>query len=58
MDMTTSGLKSIKTAVINIEKEICTRVDLGNNTIVYKVPSSNPSKYTIRIDIRVNTEEK
>lgn len=54
--LTDSELKSIKNAVVLISSGECTRVDLGNNTIIYKVPSPNPKKYTIRMDINVKGE--
>lgn len=29
------------------------RADIGHGMVVYKVPSNNPYKYTIRMDIKV-----
>ena len=54
MDLSSAGLKSLKKAISLIHDGSCNRVDLGHNTIAYKVPSPNPDKYTIRIDIKVN----
>lgn len=55
-DLTETGLKSIRSAVRLITKGKSKRVDLGNGTIVYKVPSNNPKKYTIRVDMKIEEE--
>lgn len=57
MDLTEAGMAALKLAIRNIKAGKCVRVDLGHNTIVYKVPSNNPDKYTIRVDIKVDTRE-
>ena len=44
-------------AIDLIHEGITTRIDLGQGTAVYKVPSMNPTQYTIRIDIKVREEE-
>ena len=51
--ITKSDVKSFENAIKMIKENGVKRVDLGNNTIIYKVPSNNPSKYTIRMDIKV-----
>lgn len=58
MDLSTTGLKALKKSILLIQEGSCNRVDLGSNTIVYKVPSPNPNKYTIRIDIKIKAEEE
>lgn len=58
MDITDNGLKSIRNAIQQIGLFGVKRVDLGHNTIVYKVPTGNPNKYTIRIDIKVDDTEE
>lgn len=58
MDLSSAGLKSLKKAISLIHDGSCNRVDLGHNTIAYKVPSPNLDKYTIRIDIKVNLKEE
>jgi hypothetical protein len=59
MFLTSSDLKSIRNAINLIDNGgNVARVDLGNNITVYKVPSNNPNKYTIRMDIKVNKEEE
>ena len=55
-DLTEAGLKSIRSAVRLITKGKSKRVDLGNGVIVYKVPSNNPSKYVVRVDMKVEEE--
>lgn len=56
-DLTRAGLESLADAVELIEKGT-KRVDLEHDTIVYRVPSNNPKKYTIRIDMKVSEEEE
>lgn len=46
-------LKAAYKAISLIQEGICNRVDLGNSMTVYKVPSNNPNKYTIRLDIKM-----
>lgn len=33
-------------------------VDMGQGIKIYKVPSNNPKKYTIRVDIKINEEDE
>lgn len=56
-DLTSSGLGGLSLAVKNIMEEKTKRVDLGHGTIVYKIPSQNPKKFTIRIDMKIEEEE-
>lgn len=56
-DLTESGLTGLKNAITLIQNGQCKRVDLGHNTAVYKVPSNNPNKYTIRIDMKFDERE-
>lgn len=55
-DLTDAGLNSLALAVNNIQKGLYKRVDLGHGTIAYKIPSNNPKKFTIRIDMKVEEE--
>lgn len=57
-DFTQSGLTSLVNAVDLLRKSDTKRVDLGHNTIVYKVPSNHPKKYIIRIDMKFNEESE
>lgn len=52
-DLTTNGLISLRSAIQTILSGKGKRIDLGHGTIVYKVPSANPKKCTIRIDMEV-----
>lgn len=52
-----SDVKALEKACSLIQDGTCKRVDLGHNTVVYKVPSNNPKKYTIRVDIKVEEGE-
>lgn len=45
--------KVISKAISLIQEGTCNRVDLGHGMTVYKVPSNNPNKYTIRLDIKM-----
>lgn len=57
MDLTKAGMSALELAIRNIVAGKCVRVDLGHDTIVYKVPSNSPKKYTIRVDIKVTEEQ-
>lgn len=48
-----SDLKAASRAISLIQEGTCNRVDLGHGMIIYKVPSNNPNKYTIRLDIKM-----
>lgn len=52
-DLSKSDLKSISKAVDLIQEGTYNRIDLGYGMIIYKVPSNNPKKYTIRLDIKM-----
>ena len=54
--MLQKDLEAIKRAYELIQAGNCTRIDLGCGMIMYKVPSNNPKKYTIRLDIKVKEE--
>lgn len=56
-DLTNHGLSSLRKAIQQIKAGDAARVDLGHGTIVYKVPSNNPKKFTIRIDIKIEEED-
>lgn len=45
--------KVLSNAISLIQEGVCNRVDLGHGMILYKVPSNNPNKYTIRLDIKM-----
>ena len=51
--MDDKNLKAIQTAVNMINQGLFNRADIGDGIIAYKVPSSNPNKYVIRIDIQI-----
>lgn len=44
-------------AIAMIKDGSCNRIDLGHGMLIYKVPSNNPKKYTIRLDIKVYEDE-
>ena len=48
-----TDLKCIGKAFSLIEEGTSVRVDLGHGMVMYKVPSNNPKKYTIRLDIKM-----
>ena len=48
--------KAIAKAIQTIKRGEAKRVDIGLDVSVYKVPSQNPNKYTIRIDIKVKED--
>lgn len=54
--MLQKDLEAIKRAYELIRAGNCTRIDLGCGMIMYKVPSNNPEKYTVRLDIKVEEE--
>ena len=55
--MTKAALDAINKAVSLIKKGELKRADLGHGMLAYKVPSSNPDKYIIRVDIKVREGE-
>ena len=56
-DFTHNGLTSLVNAVDLLRNSDVKRVDLGHDTIVYKVPTNNPKKYTIRVDMKFDESE-
>ena len=56
-DLTSSGLRSLAKAIRNIRDGKAKRVDLGHGTIVYAIPSQNPKKFTLRVDMEIEEEE-
>ena len=56
--MRDAELQAIATAVMLIKADNATRIDLGHNMMIYKVPSRSPEKYTIRLDIKVEKEKE
>lgn len=52
-DLSKADLKCISKAFDLIEEGTSVRVDLGYGMVMYKVPSNNPKKYTIRLDIKM-----
>ena len=52
-NITEAGLDRIKRAVEGIASDEAVKYDLPDGTKVYKVPSNNPDKFTIRIDMKV-----
>ena len=51
--MQRAALEAISKAVSLIKKGQLKRADLGHGMVAYKVPSNNPDKYIIRIDIKI-----
>lgn len=51
--MTRAALEAISKAVSLIKKGELKRADLGHGMVAYRVPSNNPDKYIIRIDIKI-----
>lgn len=51
--MLMSDLSALNTAIEGIKAGKFNKVDLGQGMKAYKVPSNNPNKYTIRVDIKV-----
>lgn len=47
------ALEAISKAVSLIKRGQIKRADLGHGMVAYKVPSNNPDKYIIRIDIKI-----
>jgi hypothetical protein len=48
--------RAISNAIKLIKEGTVTRVEIDRNTKVYKIPSKNPKKYTIRMDVQVEEE--
>lgn len=46
-------MTELENAIATIKGNLATRLKLSDGTIVYKVPSNNPRKYIIRIDVKV-----
>lgn len=57
-DLTEHGMKSLGIAINLLLDSGVKKVDLGHDTIVYKVPSNKPGKYTIRIDMSIDESEE
>ncbi len=55
--MTRAELEAINKAVSLIKKGTIKRADIGHGMVAYKVPSNNPNKYIVRVDIKVKEEE-
>lgn len=55
--MTQKEMESISTAVNLIMSGSVSKCAVNNRINVYKIPSANPEKYMIRVDIKVNREE-
>lgn len=54
--MLQKDLEAIKRAYALIKEGRFNRIDLGCGMVMYKVPSNNPRKYTVRLDIKVEEE--
>lgn len=48
--------QSISKAVKSILARDASKVEISDEIKAYKVPSNNPNKYTIRIDIKVQED--
>lgn len=51
--LTVPEKKGIDTAIQAINFDRATKIQVSDRLKVYKIPSNNPNKYTIRIDIQV-----
>lgn len=49
-------IKAIQEAIKYVQTGRYKRVDVTENCTVYKVPSPNPKKYTLRVDIKVEED--
>lgn len=56
--MTLKEMESVSTAVNLVMSGAVSKCAVNNRINVYKIPSANPEKYIIRIDIKVNQEER
>lgn len=54
--MLQKDFEAIKRAYALIKEGCFNRIDLGCGMVMYKVPSNNPRKYTVRLDIKVEEE--
>lgn len=54
--MLSNDMKVLNTAIEGIREGKFNKVDLGQGVKVYKIPSNNPHKYLIRVDIKVEEE--
>lgn len=50
-------IMTIDQAIKAVRKGWAKKILLEDGTIVYKVPSNNPAKYTIRVDVKVVEKE-
>lgn len=50
-------IQVLNRAIAMIKDGSFNRIDLGYGMLIYKVPSNNPKKYTIRLDIKVYEDE-
>ena len=56
--MNRAALEAISKAVSLIKAGELKRADLGLGLVAYKVPSNNPDKYIIRVDIKIAKEKQ
>lgn len=56
--MNRAALEAISKAVSLIKAGELKRADLGHGMVAYKVPSNNPDKYIIRVDIKIAKEKQ
>lgn len=56
--MNRAALEAISKAVSLIKTGKLKRADLGHGMVAYKVPSNNPDKYIIRVDIKIAKEKQ
>lgn len=57
-DLTQHGLEILKRAVKQIRENRAESIDLGHDTLIYKVPTDNPKKYTVRVDMEFDETKK
>lgn len=56
-DLTSSGLGSLANCVRRIMNGDCNRVELGNGTMLAKIPSNDQKQYTIVITMDIEEEK-
>jgi hypothetical protein len=57
-DLSMQSMSKVALAAMEIMEKGIKRVDVDKEISVYKVPSNNPQKYTIRIDMKFNESEE
>lgn len=56
--MKDKGTGGIEAALNLIKAGVARRIELSKDVTAYKVPSNNPNKYLIRVDIWIDEEDE